>query len=61
MSPFPHAAAGIDAGKVILQVNSKPIKNAAEFRRAAKDSSDAKRMLLLIRKDEMQRCVALTW
>lgn len=53
------AMAGIKIGSVILQVNRKPVKSAAEFKRAVKENSGKKRILLLIRKDNVQRYVAL--
>ena len=55
------AIAGIEPGTVILQVNNKSIKSAEEFMREVKSSSNDKRALLLIRKDNMQRFVALSW
>ncbi len=55
------AMAGIEVGSVILQVNRKAVKSAADFKRAVKDNSGKKQMLLLIRKDNMQRYVALSW
>ena len=55
------ASAAIEPGTVILQVNRKPVTSAAEFTRAIRESSREKRALLLIRKDNMQRYVALRW
>lgn len=55
------AMAGIEPGSVILQVNRKPVNNAAEFERAIKESSAAKRVLLLVRSGDFQRYVALNW
>ena len=55
------AAAGIEPGSVVLQVNRKAVKNAADFRRAVEEGSSRKRLLLLIRKDGMQRYLALSW
>lgn len=55
------AMAGIEIGSIILQVNRKAVKSAAEFKRAVKASSDKKQVLLLIRKDNVQRYVALSW
>lgn len=55
------ALAGIKPGTVILQVNRKEIRSADEFQRAVNESSDDKRLLLLIREGEVQRFVALTW
>ncbi len=55
------AMAGITPGVVILQVNQKPVNSAAGFRRAVEQSSAEKRVLLLIRKGEVQRFVALSW
>jgi serine protease Do len=55
------AMAGIETGSVVLQVNRQAVKNAAEFQRAVKQSSGEKRVLLLVRKEGMQRFVALSW
>lgn len=55
------AMAGIEQGSVITQVNRKAVKSAAEFKRAVKESSGKKRMLLLILEDNVQRYVALSW
>jgi serine protease Do len=54
------ALAGIETGSLILQVNRQPIANSAEFNRAIAQSTD-RRVLLLIRKDNVQRYVALSW
>jgi len=40
-------------------VNRQTVKDAAEFKRAVEKSGE--RVLLLIRKDGMQRFVALSW
>lgn len=55
------AMGGIKTGMVILQVNNKPIKNAAAFKRAIKESSNEKRVLLLTRSGNMQQFFALSW
>jgi serine protease Do len=55
------ASAGIEAGTIVLQVNRKTVATAEEFRAAAAETRDAKRVLLLLRKDDMQRYVALSW
>jgi len=55
------AMAGIEAGSIILQVNREAVTNAAEFARKVKASRPQKRVLLLVRKDEMQRYVVLNW
>ena len=55
------AMAGIDPGTVILQVNQNAIKSATEFQRAVKIGSKEKRLLLLVRKGDMQRYVVLSW
>jgi len=55
------AMAGIEIGSVILQVNRKAVKSATEFKHAVKEKSGKKRVLLLIRKDNVQRYVALSW
>jgi serine protease Do len=55
------AMAGIEPGSIVLQVNREPVTSAAEFARALKKSAKEKRVLLLVRKDDMQRYVALSW
>ncbi len=55
------AMGGIESGMVILQVNHKPVKSAAEFKRAVKKSSKEKRVLLLTRKGNIQQFFALSW
>jgi len=55
------AMAAIEPGTVILQVNRKAVNSAAEFTRAVKQGSHEKRLLLLVRKGEVQRYVALSW
>jgi len=55
------ASAGIEAGTLILQVNQQAVSTAAEFAQAVRESGDKKRVLLLLRKDDMQRYVALSW
>jgi serine protease Do len=55
------ARAGIEPGTLILQVNRKDVNNAAEFRDAVEDASKNKSLLLLIRKGDLQRYVALSW
>jgi serine protease Do len=42
-------------------VNREPVTSAPEFARALKKSAKEKRVLLLVRKDDMQRYVALSW
>jgi len=54
------ALAGIEPGTMILQVNREPVTDAADFKRAI-DQTPNKRALLLVRKDGMQRFVALRW
>ncbi len=55
------ARSGIETGSVILQVNRKPVKSAAEFKNVVKKTRKEGRILLLIRKGDMQRYVALGW
>ena len=55
------AMAGIKTGDVILQVNRKPIDNAASFNRAVGESRGDKRVLLLIASGKAQRYVVLSW
>lgn len=55
------AMAGVQAGTVILQVNRKPVKNAADFQREVAKSKARKRLLMLIRNGDFQRYIALSW
>ena len=55
------AQAGVEPGTIILQVNRKAVTSAAEFKQAVDASSGDKRVLLLVRKGQMQRYVALSW
>jgi len=55
------ARTAIEIGSIILQVNRKPVKNAAEFQRAVKAGASERRVLLLIRKGNTQQYVALRW
>ena len=55
------ALAGIRPGTVILEVNRKPVKTAADFQRAIAAASDARRLLLLVRQDGMQHYLVLSW
>lgn len=55
------AMAGIEPGTVILQVNRRAVKSAAEFKKAIEASRDSRRVLMLIRQGNMQRYVALSW
>ena len=55
------ALAGIQRGTVILQVNRKAVSSATEFKQAVNESVADKRVLLLIRKNDMSRYVVLNW
>lgn len=55
------ASAGIQSGSIIVQVNRIPMTSAEDFKREVKKSSASKRILLLIRKNNMQQFVALSW
>lgn len=55
------AMAGIETGTVILQANQQPVATAADFRRVVSASSHQRRLLLLVRKDKVQRYIALRW
>ncbi|MBT8133168.1 MAG: PDZ domain-containing protein, partial [Gammaproteobacteria bacterium] len=55
------ASAGIQPGSVIVQVNRAAIKSAEEFKNEVRKSSASKRILLLVRKNNMQQFVALSW
>lgn len=51
---------GIKTGMVILQVNNKPVNNAATFKRAIENNNE-KRVLLLTRNGNVQQFFALSW
>jgi len=53
--------AGIEPGVVILQVNRKPLNSAAEFKRAVEESAGARRVMLLLRRGNMQQYLVLSW
>jgi serine protease Do len=53
--------AGVESGDVILQVNRKPIEDAAAFNRAVGESRRDKRVLLLIASGNAQRYIVLSW
>ena len=55
------AQAGIEPGAVIMQVNQRPIRNAVEFKEAISVSQSTRRVLLLVRKDNLQRFIVLSW
>jgi len=54
------AVAGIGVGTVILKVDRTAVDNAVEFAGAVKQAGKDKRVLLLNRKDNMQRFLALS-
>ncbi len=55
------ALAGIEPGTVILQVDRKRVDNAREFRQAIRAAAARKQVLLLVRKDDIQRYIVLKW
>ena len=55
------AMAGVKTGDVVLEVDRKPVDSAAAFNRAVDDSSQDKRVLLLIASANAQRYVVLSW
>ncbi|KHE94109.1 MAG: DegQ family serine endoprotease [Candidatus Scalindua rubra] len=55
------AMAGINTGTVIVQVDRKPVKNAAEFKRAVEKSSGDRSVLLLLKRGNISQYVALSW
>ncbi|MDR4503932.1 MAG: DegQ family serine endoprotease [Candidatus Scalindua sp.] len=55
------AMAGIRSGTVIMQVDRKPVKSAAEFKSAVEKSSSDKSVLLLIQRGEIQQYIVLSW
>ncbi len=52
--------AGIEPGTLIMQVNQKPVRDAASFKLAIEQSHD-KRALLLLRKGNRQHFLVLSW
>jgi serine protease Do len=54
------AMAGIEPGAVIVQVNHKPVKSAVEFKHAVEGSGE-NRVLLLLRRGNMQQYLVLSW
>ncbi len=55
------AMAGIRPGAVILQANRRKVSTAAEFKKIVNNSRKQKRLLLLIRDQNSQRYLALSW
>ncbi|MBK1645661.1 serine protease [Thiocapsa imhoffii] len=55
------AAAGIEAGSLILQVNRSAVGSVGEFQQAVAAARAAGGLLLLVRKDDVQRYVVLNW
>jgi serine protease Do len=55
------AMAGIKPGAVVLQVDRKKVRSAAEFRKAVAQGDKGRGILLLVRQDGMQRFAALKW
>jgi serine protease Do len=55
------AMAGIKVGDVILQVDRHKVSSAVEFKRLIKRGSKDKQILLLVRDDDFQRYVVLSW
>ena len=53
--------AGLRPGAVILQVNRKPVRNAAEFRQALDASRKDKKVLMLVRLGDAQQFIVLNW
>ncbi len=55
------ARAGIKPGIVILQANRKQLKNATDFNQSIKDSQASKKLVLLVKSNNFQRFVVLSW
>ena len=55
------ARAGIRPGMVILQVDRKPVASAEAFERAVAESTADKRLLLLLKRGDVQQYVVLSW
>jgi len=55
------AMAGLDVGTIILQVNQKTVQSASDFQKEVKHSANTKRLLLLIRQNDSQRFISLSW
>jgi serine protease Do len=58
-SDSPAAAAGLDQGVVIVQVNHKPVNTVAEFNRAVRDGASKDSTLLLVRQGGGTRFVVV--
>ena len=55
------ALAGIRTGTIILQIDRKPVRTAAEFQQLIQASSDDRQVLLLLRRGEVQQYLVLSW
>lgn len=55
------ARAGIRAGTIILGVDQEPVRTAAEFKRAIDASMENGRVLLLVRRGNVQQYIVLSW
>ncbi len=55
------ASSGIQPGTVILQVNQEVVRNATEFKQAVGRSLSDKRVLLLIKRGDIQQFLLLSW
>ena len=55
------ALAGIEPGTLILQVDRHRVANAREFRQAVRAVASRKQVLLLVRKEAVQRYIVLKW
>ena len=55
------AMGGIQPGTLIMQVNRQPVKTANDFKRVLGKSRRDKRVLLLVRKGDVQQYLVLSW
>ncbi len=58
-SDSPAAAAGLDQGDVIVQVNHRPVNTVAEFNRAVREGAPKDTTLLLVRSQQGTRFVVV--
>jgi serine protease Do len=56
----PAAAAGVQRGDVIREINRQRVRNIADFEQATKDLKDGDRMTVLLQRGPMSLYVAFT-
>jgi serine protease Do len=58
-SDSPAAAAGLDQGDVIAQVNHRPVNTVADFNRAVREGASRESTLLLVKTQQGTRFVVV--